>query len=164
MRRLTGHAAIDYAAVRGLVLSKYTDPTDEARDGLTVAEAREIARVDPSLIYLETAARSVTNAMTVEAAAWAALAYDDEAPEALDARARGDHACYWPDDRIVDTAGGPIDCDAVRARYAAISRGHAEADALAARAWRETDEARRMGESPLRSHESGDDDTDGGAR
>ena len=98
MRRLTGHAAIDYAAVRGLVLSKYTDPTDEARDGLTVAEAREIARVDPSLVYLE-----------------------------------------------------------IGARYAAISRGHAEADALAARAWRETDEARRMGESPLRSHESGDD-------
>lgn len=112
MRRLTGLAAIDYAAARGLVLSKYTDPTDEARDGLTVAEAREIARVDPSLVYLE-----------------------------------------------------------IGARYAAISRGHAEADAMAARLrelfaqWRETDEARRMGESPMRSHETGDDDdTDGGAR
>lgn len=69
-----------------------------------------------------------TATMTVDEAAWTAIAYDDEAPEALDARARGDHACYWPDERIVDMAGGPIDCDAVRARYEAISRKHAEAE------------------------------------
>ena len=111
MRRLTGLAAIDYAAARGLVLSKYTDPTDEARDGLTVAEAREIARVDPSLIYLELH--------------------------------RVDRSLIFspPDD---DTT----------ARFRVLFAQ-----------WRETDEARRMGESPLRSHETGDDDdTDGGAR
>ena len=34
-------------------LNKYSDPIEDAREGLTVEEAREIAREDPGLIYLE---------------------------------------------------------------------------------------------------------------
>lgn len=49
MTRLTAHDAIEYAAAHGLTLSKYADPTEGARGGLTVEEAREIAADDPSL-------------------------------------------------------------------------------------------------------------------
>jgi hypothetical protein len=35
------------------LLHKYEDPCDEARAGLTVAEAEEIAKVDPSLIFVD---------------------------------------------------------------------------------------------------------------
>lgn len=52
MAHLTGYDAIDYAEANGLTLAKYADPTEDAREGLTVAEAREIAREDPSLIYV----------------------------------------------------------------------------------------------------------------
>jgi len=52
--RLTGHAAIDYAAGRGLVVGKYADPIEGERWGLTVSEARDIAAKDPGLIYLDT--------------------------------------------------------------------------------------------------------------
>lgn len=51
--KLTGIKAIEYAETNGLTLNKYTDPTEEARAGLTVAEAREIAREDASLIWVE---------------------------------------------------------------------------------------------------------------
>jgi putative transcriptional regulator len=37
-----------------LKLHKYTDPTEDARDGLTIAEAEAVASEDPSLIYVET--------------------------------------------------------------------------------------------------------------
>lgn len=50
---LTGHDAIEYAERHGLTLSKYNDPTELARDELSLDEAREIAAEDPSLIYLE---------------------------------------------------------------------------------------------------------------
>lgn len=53
MPRLTGSDAIDYAEAHGLTLSKYTDPTEEAREGLTPDEAREIAREDPTLIWID---------------------------------------------------------------------------------------------------------------
>lgn len=53
MKKLTGIEAIIYAENNGLLLSKYTDPTEEARTDLTVQEAREIAKEDPSLIYIE---------------------------------------------------------------------------------------------------------------
>lgn len=49
----TGYAAIAYAEANGLTLSKYNDPTEAAREGLSVAEAREIAKEDPSLVYVE---------------------------------------------------------------------------------------------------------------
>lgn len=52
-KRLKGAEAIDYAASRGLWLSKYADPTEGARDGLTISEARAVAEVDPGLIFLD---------------------------------------------------------------------------------------------------------------
>lgn len=55
---LTGHDAIAYADQHGLELSKYADPIEGSRDGLTVDEAREIASVDPSLVYLELSAEA----------------------------------------------------------------------------------------------------------
>lgn len=51
MTTLTGQEAIDAAEANGLRLHKYADPTDEARE-VTIDEAREIAAVDPSLIWV----------------------------------------------------------------------------------------------------------------
>ena len=53
MSKITGYAAIEYAERHGLTLNKYADPTEDARDGLTPDDARQIAREDPSLIYVE---------------------------------------------------------------------------------------------------------------
>lgn len=58
--RLTGTDAIDYAEEHGRSLSKYTDPVEEAREGLTPDEAREIAREDCSLIYITLTADDLT--------------------------------------------------------------------------------------------------------
>lgn len=52
MKRIEGIEAIEYATLYNKTLCKYTDPTEEAREGLTVDEAREIAREDPSLIWV----------------------------------------------------------------------------------------------------------------
>lgn len=49
---LTGHAAIEYAETNGLTLSKHADPTEGAREGLSLVEAREVAAEDPSLIHV----------------------------------------------------------------------------------------------------------------
>ena len=53
MIKLTGREAIDYAAAHDLMLRKYTDPTEQARL-VTVDEAREIAREDPELVWVNT--------------------------------------------------------------------------------------------------------------
>ena len=53
MKILTGFEAIDYAERHDLLLSKYNDPIESAREDLTVDEAHEIAWEDPGLIYLE---------------------------------------------------------------------------------------------------------------
>lgn len=50
---LTGRAAITYAETHGMMLRKHADPTEGARDGLTADEAREVARIDPSLVWVE---------------------------------------------------------------------------------------------------------------
>lgn len=52
----TGLDAINLAEELGLTLSKYADPTEGAREGLTPDEAREVAKEDPSLVYLVTEA------------------------------------------------------------------------------------------------------------
>lgn len=52
--RLTGHAAIEYAMLSGVSINKYDDPIEDAREGLTVEEAREIASLDASLIWCRT--------------------------------------------------------------------------------------------------------------
>jgi len=51
--KLTGMEAISYVAGGGGTLHKYADPTEEARDGLTIQEARRIAHEDPNLIWTE---------------------------------------------------------------------------------------------------------------
>jgi hypothetical protein len=57
--KVTGYEAIDYAQEHALTLNKYTDPTEEARTGLGIAEATEIAAEDPSLIYVEVQSKYV---------------------------------------------------------------------------------------------------------
>jgi hypothetical protein len=51
--RLTGFDAIEYAETEGRLLNKAADRIDEARGGLTVAEAEAIAIEEPNLIWLE---------------------------------------------------------------------------------------------------------------
>lgn len=51
--KLTGYEAIAYAEQNDLTLSKYADPTEDAREGLTVEEARKVASEDPTLIYID---------------------------------------------------------------------------------------------------------------
>lgn len=53
MNTLKGYDAIEYAELHDLRLSMYNSPIEDAREGLTVDEAREIAREDAGLIYLE---------------------------------------------------------------------------------------------------------------
>ncbi len=53
MKRIEGIEAIEYATLYNKTLCKYTDTTEEAREGLTVDEAREIASEDPGLVYLD---------------------------------------------------------------------------------------------------------------
>lgn len=55
MATMTGHKAIETAEAKGLTLSKYADPTEGAREGLSVEEARAIAAEDPGLVYVEVA-------------------------------------------------------------------------------------------------------------
>ena len=51
--KLSGYEAIEYAEEHGLLLNKYSDPVEGARKGLSTDEAREIAREDDTLIYVE---------------------------------------------------------------------------------------------------------------
>ena len=76
MIKVTGMQAIEMAERNGLTLCKYTDPTtEEAREGLSVAEAREIAKEDPALVYIEVSADLVHTRLT-EAEVNGALAPD----------------------------------------------------------------------------------------
>jgi hypothetical protein len=52
MNTMVGTAAIDYAELHGLKVSKHADPVEGARSDVTVEEAREIAASDPSLIFM----------------------------------------------------------------------------------------------------------------
>jgi len=53
MRTLRGFDAVEVAQELGIPLHKYADPTESARDGLTVSEALEICAEDPNLIWVE---------------------------------------------------------------------------------------------------------------
>lgn len=53
MTTLKAFAAIEYAEKNGLTLSKYNDDTEDAKDGLSVEDARKVAAEDPTLIYIE---------------------------------------------------------------------------------------------------------------
>ena len=54
---LSGWKALDYARAYatspGLVIHKYADPIEGARTGLTLAEAEQIAKEDPGLLWIE---------------------------------------------------------------------------------------------------------------
>ena len=50
--KIHGQAAIDFAKNNDLYLCKYSDPVEDAREDLTVDEAEEVAKVDPSLIWV----------------------------------------------------------------------------------------------------------------
>jgi hypothetical protein len=54
--RLRGRDAINYAEANDLLLSKYADPIEEDREGLTISEANKVAWEDPALIYLDISA------------------------------------------------------------------------------------------------------------
>lgn len=86
----TGAEAITYSSKHGVALHKYADPTEGARD-VTAAEATEIAKVDPSLIWCEAAWR-ITSGEGVDLGVYAGATTAD----ALDAMARDagypDHA------------------------------------------------------------------------
>lgn len=51
--RLTGFEAIEFAEKEALPLNKKADQWNEAREGLTIAEAEALATDDPDLIYLD---------------------------------------------------------------------------------------------------------------
>jgi len=65
---LSGWKALEYArayaASPGLVISKYADPIESSRAGLTLAEAEQIAKEDPGLIWIED---GITDADRMEA-------------------------------------------------------------------------------------------------
>jgi len=52
-RKLEGTAAIEFAEANGLLLNKYNDPIEGAREDLTPDEARAVAREDARLIWIE---------------------------------------------------------------------------------------------------------------
>ncbi len=51
--RLHGNEAIEFAQENGLTLSKYNDAISGPATDLSVDEAREIAREDSGLIYID---------------------------------------------------------------------------------------------------------------
>lgn len=52
MAKITGQDAIRYAEEHGLTLRKFASATEDARDGVTIEEAKRIAAEDPSLIWV----------------------------------------------------------------------------------------------------------------
>jgi hypothetical protein len=52
MLTITGTAAITYASAHWHTLSTCADPVSAAREGVSIEEARSIAREDPSLVYI----------------------------------------------------------------------------------------------------------------
>jgi hypothetical protein len=50
-KKITGYEAINKFQAEGGTLCKYSDPAEEAREGLTTDEAEEIVMDDPGLIY-----------------------------------------------------------------------------------------------------------------
>jgi hypothetical protein len=52
-KMLRGQKAIDYAKAFGIMLvCKFTDPTEESQESVTIEDAEKIVKEDPSLIYL----------------------------------------------------------------------------------------------------------------
>jgi len=51
--RLCGWAAIEFAERCGALLSKHAESGEEARDDLSLAEAREVAKRNPDLVFID---------------------------------------------------------------------------------------------------------------
>lgn len=63
--RIEAHEAIEYAATCNLPLSTYSGPTEEGRADVSLDEARDIAREDASLIYIDVSTETLLAATTV---------------------------------------------------------------------------------------------------
>lgn len=101
---ITGHDAIRYAEQHNLTLSKYGDPTEGAREGLTVAEAREIAREDPGLLYVEVA--EITDSQIRALRSEAGVAGDEKQVAICDRALDGDEAARRECARVIADAAG----------------------------------------------------------
>jgi hypothetical protein len=77
---LTGREAIAYAREHGLDVQKYADPTEGARS-LTPDEADQVAREDPSLLWVEVQQYATVGSNGVELVVWG-LGETREAAEA----------------------------------------------------------------------------------
>jgi hypothetical protein len=109
--RLTGNAAVEYARQHDVALCKYTDPTEEHRDNLTVEEASAILSEDASLIYLDVEVANVAEqAARVIAAAGQAGGIEE-------VRALAERG--WPENR-------PLERDSPELREAILVAAQAE--------------------------------------
>jgi hypothetical protein len=77
---LTGREAIAYAREHGLGVQKYADPTEGARE-VTPEEAGQIAREDPSLLWVEVQQYATVGSNGVELVVWG-LGLSPESAEA----------------------------------------------------------------------------------
>ena len=126
---LTGHEAIDYAEKHGGTLAKHTDPTEEARSGLSVEEARAIAKEDPGLIVLEEEPPAIAVDLDLLEDAMLELGdaregvrldwCDDGEMEALTVHPRRVTACatVWADGLVQLHADGDIDSEPTDHRF-----------------------------------------------
>ncbi len=73
-QRLEGRAAIEFAREHDVELCKFADPVDDARVGLSVGEAEDIAAEDPSLIFID-----ILEGVPLQGAAATAHAWGDDA-------------------------------------------------------------------------------------
>lgn len=76
--RLKGSEAVAYAEEHGVPLCKYADPTEGAREDLTVDAARAILAEDPSLIYVDAVSNESNRERWIEAAGGPAKAVETE--------------------------------------------------------------------------------------
>jgi hypothetical protein len=128
---ITGRAAITLAETFGLTLNKHADPTDDSETraaGISVEVAREVAKQDPGLIWLDGAAvaSAVADAQIEQLRAEAAEAGDDVQVEICDvALERQELACVDTDDETAPVV-------AVRTAQARVMCARAIATAQAA--------------------------------
>jgi len=102
MSTLTGHDAIEHAERYGLTLRKFTDPTEGARYGLTMEEARAIASEDPSLIWVADVSPETLAELRTESAE----AGDEEQVAICNRALAGDHDALVECEEVIAYAAG----------------------------------------------------------
>lgn len=117
---LTGRTAISVAERLGLTLGKYADPTEEARTGLTVEQARDLARQDPALIWIDGAAVSeaIDDAAIHTLSAEAATVGDWRQVHICTVALADHETCDYDGGRLVDFDGAPTTRSAARVECA----------------------------------------------